>query len=113
MRVMLDYDDPASYRLFLRAKALPRYRVGGCHVEFPDEYAHLAGVAPPAPAVADYAPELWLFDYQRDVALKLGRRAYGVELKPEYHAEAVRNCEAALSLRRADARSLFDAEAVP
>lgn len=42
-------------------------------------------------------------------ALKLGRRAYGCELKSEYHREAVRNCEAA---RRAASEqpSLFDME---
>lgn len=28
-------------------------------------------------------------------AVRLGRRAYGCELKPEYHAQAVRNCERA------------------
>jgi len=29
-------------------------------------------------------------------ALKLGRRAYGCEIKPEYHAAAVKNCERAV-----------------
>lgn len=31
------------------------------------------------------------------VALKLGRRAYGCEIKDEYHATAIRNCERALA----------------
>lgn len=34
-------------------------------------------------------------------ALKLGRRAYGVELKPEYHTVALRNCERAIRQREA------------
>ncbi len=32
-------------------------------------------------------------------ALKLGRRAFGFELKPEYHATAIANCEKALAER--------------
>lgn len=40
-------------------------------------------------------------------ALKLGRRAYGCELKPEYHATAVRNCESVVAAS-ATTGSLFD-----
>jgi DNA modification methylase len=32
-------------------------------------------------------------------ALKLGRRAYGCEIKDEYHATAIKNCERAIKLR--------------
>lgn len=42
------------------------------------------------------------------VALKLGRRAYGCELKPEYHTAAIKNCERAIELRREEEKSLFD-----
>lgn len=41
------------------------------------------------------------------VALKLGRRAYGIELKEEYHTAALRNCERALAARQEEARTLF------
>ena len=41
-------------------------------------------------------------------ALKLGRRAYGCELKNEYHAAAIRNCERALAARKAEMAGLFD-----
>jgi tRNA G10 N-methylase Trm11 len=34
-------------------------------------------------------------------ALKLGRRGYGCELKDEYHAAALRNCERAIRERSA------------
>lgn len=34
-------------------------------------------------------------------ALKLGRRAYGIELKQEYHAAALKNCRRALAEREA------------
>ncbi|MFM8271983.1 MAG: DNA-methyltransferase [Gemmata sp.] len=40
-------------------------------------------------------------------ALRLGRRAYGCELKDEYHAEAVRNCAAVVQWQ-AEQPGLFD-----
>ena len=40
-------------------------------------------------------------------ALKLGRRFYGCEIKPEYFAAANRNCERALVARRESSRTLF------
>lgn len=45
------------------------------------------------------------------VALKLGRRFYGCELKPEYHATAMKNCERGIALRRESQRTLFGATA--
>lgn len=36
------------------------------------------------------------------VALSLGRMGYGCEIKPEYHAAAVRNCDSAIRNRDAD-----------
>lgn len=43
------------------------------------------------------------------VALELGRRGYGCEIKPEYHAAAVRNCDAAIRARdQANYMPLFD-----
>lgn len=42
------------------------------------------------------------------VALKLGRRAYGCELKDEYYAAAIKNCERALRERKSDSHGLFD-----
>jgi len=38
-------------------------------------------------------------------ALRLGRRFYGCELKDEYHAAAVKNCERALAMRTAETTS--------
>lgn len=45
-------------------------------------------------------------------ALKRGRRAYGCELKDEYHAAAIRNCERAIEERKQEQKTLFG-EAVP
>lgn len=41
------------------------------------------------------------------VSLKLGRRFYGCELKNEYHAAAIKNCERALAVAKIEERSLF------
>lgn len=41
------------------------------------------------------------------VALKLGRRAYGCELKNEYHAAAIRNCERAIRDHQSQQKDLF------
>jgi len=40
-------------------------------------------------------------------SLLLGRRAYGCELKPEYHQTAIRNCERAMAERDSNQTSLF------
>jgi len=40
-------------------------------------------------------------------ALTLGRKAYGCELKPEYHAAAVKNCERAIAARTQDEQSML------
>jgi hypothetical protein len=50
---------------------------------------------------AGIGSELW-------TALKLGRRAYGCELKNEYHAAAVKNCEKALRIASMESRTLFN-----
>lgn len=41
-------------------------------------------------------------------ALKLGRRAYGCELKDEYYATACKNCERALAEHADESRTLFE-----
>lgn len=46
------------------------------------------------------------------VSLQRGRRFYGCELKPEYHAQALKNLASAKKRHEADSRTLFDAEAV-
>lgn len=44
-------------------------------------------------------------------ALKLGRRAYGCELKPEYHLQAVRNCESVATVQGRQGGLFDDMEA--
>jgi DNA modification methylase len=46
------------------------------------------------------------------VSLQRGRLFYGCELKPEYHAQALKNLAGAQKKHEADSRTLFDAEAV-
>jgi hypothetical protein len=43
------------------------------------------------------------------VALQRGRRFYGCELKPEYHAQAVKNLAKAKKRHEQDSKTLFDA----
>jgi hypothetical protein len=77
MRILLNPSDPADYRLFLRVKSLPRYRIAGAFAEFPDEYAAALGVAPSALSSGDYYPRPGLFDYQRDIArLAVAKRKF-------------------------------------
>jgi len=44
------------------------------------------------------------------VSLQRGRRFYGCELKPEYHAQALKNLASAQRKHDTDSRSLFDVE---
>ena len=44
-------------------------------------------------------------------SLRLGRRFYGCELKPEYHAAAVANLDRAVRMNKEHSRTLFDMEA--
>ena len=40
-------------------------------------------------------------------ALKRGRRAYGIELKDEYYAAAIKNCERAMKEHKTESKDLF------
>lgn len=44
MNIQLDDCSVADYEKFLRVKAMPKYRVVGSSVEFPDEYADMLGI---------------------------------------------------------------------
>jgi DNA modification methylase len=46
------------------------------------------------------------------VSLQRGRRFYGCELKPEYHAQSLKNLSKAERTHKANSKTLFDAEAV-
>lgn len=47
------------------------------------------------------------------ISLQRGRRFYGCEIKPEYHAQAMKNLAAAERSHTADSKSLFDLQEVP
>jgi len=53
-----------DYVLFLRAKSLPRARVVGRTVEFPDEYAATLGLPAVTPPESDWTAPAFMFDYQ-------------------------------------------------
>ena len=70
----------ADYGRFLAAKRVPRYRVRGRMVTVPEEYAHMVtGSAASVSAPVDYVPSPFLFDYQRDIAIRsIARRKYSI-----------------------------------
>jgi len=55
-----------DYRIFLRIKSLPTYRISGHIAEFPDEYAAIVGEKSKSKRTS-YKPPEWMFDYQRDI----------------------------------------------
>lgn len=68
MKIALNLSSIDDYRLFLRIKALPRYRFVGREAEFPDEYACLLGMKPRSASSSRYSAIGGLFDYQQDIA---------------------------------------------
>jgi hypothetical protein len=85
MIVNLDTDRLEDYRIFLRIKALPRYRFIGHTAEFPDEYASLVGMDAPATADGAYRPIQRLFDYQSAVSkLAIRKRKFAAFIEPGY-----------------------------
>jgi hypothetical protein len=82
MRLSLNLNSLDDYKLFLRVKVLPRYRVIGREVEFPDEYAHLLGVKKKQSRKLPYSGPSWLYDYQRDITrLAIRKRKFAVFLE--------------------------------
>lgn len=68
MRLDLDPNSVADYATFLKVKRLPKYRVTGRSVEFPDEYAEQVGIDAVHESQATYSPRAGLFDYQEAIA---------------------------------------------
>lgn len=80
MKVVLDPNSIEDYKLFLRLKSLPSYRVVGREVSFPDEYAALLddSTRKRRREVRCEMPE-WMFDYQRDItAMAIRKQKFAV-----------------------------------
>lgn len=83
MQLTFDPSSPESYRLFLKVKSLPTYRIRGRVAEFPDEYADRLGVQPSSGAHAAYKPKKGLFDYQAAIAeTAIDRQRFAVFADP-------------------------------
>jgi superfamily II DNA or RNA helicase len=68
MKLTLDTSSIDDYRRFLKVKSLPRYKVCGRTVEFPDEYASsIMGRGAKTTKHSAFEPSAFLFDYQRDI----------------------------------------------
>jgi superfamily II DNA or RNA helicase len=79
MILTLNPNSVDDYRMFLRVKSLPVYRVTGREVWFPDDYSDRLGLALPSSAVTDYQPSPFCFDYQRDIAaLAIRKRKFAI-----------------------------------
>jgi hypothetical protein len=104
VKLTLNPSSVADYETFLKVKSLPRYRVVGRTVEFPDEYAGRLGIVPDRPIGGGYVPVPGLFDYQRDIAaMACEKRRFAAFVEPGYGktfmlSEFVRNAVA--NLRR-------------
>jgi len=73
MNFLLDPNSIDSYKLFIRAKKMPRYRVQGHTIFVPDEYAGKLGFKAKERSLTKYHAKHGLFDYQRDI-IKLAIR---------------------------------------
>lgn len=79
MEVTLDPHSVESYRRFLKIKQLPAWAIRGRVATFPDEYADRIGVKSRRGAASRYAPETFLFDYQRAICeMAIRRKRYAV-----------------------------------
>lgn len=79
MKVPMDTRSIEDYRLFLKIKKLPKYRVCGGFMEFPDHMAHAIGMDAPAGTVADYEPHPAMFDYQADITrIAVQKKRYAI-----------------------------------
>jgi hypothetical protein len=67
MQIVLDPKSLDSYRKFLEVKKLPAWNIRGRLATFPDEYANRLGMSA-AIHSSHYAPEPFLYDYQKAIA---------------------------------------------
>jgi len=69
MQLTLNPSSIDDYRTFLRVKGLPTYRIRGRAAWFPDEYMdRVLADRDYVPAVVEYEPPAWAYDYQRDIS---------------------------------------------
>jgi superfamily II DNA or RNA helicase len=79
MQLTLNPRSVDDYRRYLHIKQLPAWQIRGRLATFPDVYAERLGLAAPVDAATGYAPEPFLFDYQRDICrMAIERRKFAV-----------------------------------
>src|SRR6185437_1436554 len=79
VKVSINVNSLDDYRLFLKIKALPTYRICGRVAEFPDEYAHLLKSSVPAASDVQYKPLACLLDYQAAISeMAIRKRKFAV-----------------------------------
>lgn len=107
MKLHLDTNSLADYRLMLQIKRLPVYRFIGQVAEFPDEYASRLRLEPASvPEPVEYVPHPQMFDYQQDIAkLAIEKRKFAIFVRPGLgktlcEVEFARHAAASLPLDR-------------
>lgn len=79
MKVPINAASIEDYRMFLKIKRLPKYRVSGGYMEFPDHMAGQLGLRPPKSIKSDYEPHPAMFDYQADITrMAVEKRRYAI-----------------------------------
>lgn len=79
MIVNLSTSSLDDYRLFLKIKKLPRYRISGSTAWVPDEYAKMLGLSAPKCRTRQYQPIDGLFDYQKAITeTAITKRRYAI-----------------------------------
>lgn len=79
MDIVLNPGSVDDYRMFLKIKQLPSYRVTGRQVSFPDEYADRLGLAPAPKPFCNWHRSEWLFDYQKAIVeMAIAKRKFAI-----------------------------------
>lgn len=79
MDLLINPNSIEDYRLFLKVKALPSYKVKGHVVSFPDEYASQLGLQPAKKRFSNWHRSEWLFDYQKAIVeMAIDKRKFAI-----------------------------------
>lgn len=68
MKLVLNVNSVEDYRIFVKAKSLPKFRCVGSEIEIPDEYADVLGFKTASETHHEYEPVADLFDYQEAIS---------------------------------------------
>ena len=83
MQVTLNTNSIEDYRMFLKIKELPVFKIRGHSATFPDEYAARIGKPRPPRKKLRYEPNPAAYDYQRDICeMSIEKGKFGIFAEP-------------------------------